>query len=474
MTNNKASKPKETNKQTSKEPKPTMGTTAKQPNPQPHPANDNDDDHHQGRHHVKSPAYFLGATTSLDTMPHALGVISNMSDYAKLSERFGQEFSLAESTKTALQVTRDERFCHQVGFAPDLMVRQLEELFTKHKIPMGLMNKLFGLSDFDVVEFIIDDSNSMHCSYVSPHDADKNGQQQQQQQQTNTRWTQAQARLKELLELVAFVPLSRIQVSFLDRPTELIWTRQDVDGHNHKQPHLFLKDAYADIDACFALGPTDTPTQWEHLHDSMIAGRHKEKVACFFLTDGLPNARHLAHHETFQALLQRPNPAANPVTFLSCTDDQAHRDWMKQAASIVPYCTEWDDYAASKDEVMSAQGRALPYTKGFHLICELVSAMYPDDLGMIKNSVPLTKATLDTLLGIRLNETTYRYYFDEFCQAQQQDTNNNNGNDNNPKDKVKRNFSWDVDEFLRIPLAKASSQVAEYNKLLKQEATQFG
>mmetsp|Transcript_12835 Transcript_12835/g.26017 ORF Transcript_12835/g.26017 Transcript_12835/m.26017 type:complete len:422 (+) Transcript_12835:182-1447(+) len=413
-------------------------------------SNDGSDPH---RGHVKTQAYFLGATTSLDTMPHALGVVSNMNDYAKLSEHFGQEFSLAESTKTALKMTQDERFCRQVGYKPDLMVRQLEELFTKHQVPIGLMNKLFGLQDFDVLEFIIDDSNSMQCSYGTCDPVS---------QQFNTRWTEAKARLKELLEFVAYVPFQRIQVSFLDRPTELIWTRND------REPNLFLTDAIAEIDAFFAVGPTNTPPLWEHLHDTLIAG-HKEKVACFFLTDGFPNALDLAHHETFQALLRRPNPAANPVTFLSCTNDIAHRDWMKDAASVVPYCTEWDDYAETKSEVACAQGHGIPYTKGFHLICELVSAMYPDDLSLMKTSIPFTKATLDTMLGIRLNEATYRYYFDEFCKAQQA-----NCEDDNPKDKVKRSFSWEADEFLRIPLAKASKQVEKYNALLKEEATQLG
>ena len=411
----------------------------------------NNSDAHQG--HVKNPAHFIGATSSPDTMPYALGVVSNMNDYAKLSERFGQEFSLAESTKTALQMTQDERFCQQVGYKPDLMVRQLEELFTKYQAPLGLMNKLFGLQDFDVLEFIIDDSDSMHCSYGT-HDPPS--------REEITRWTEAKTRLKELLQFVAFVPFQRIQVSFLDRPSELIWTR------NNRDPNLFLKDAYAEIDAFFDVGPTHTPPMWEHLQDTLITG-HKEKVACYFLTDGLPNAREMAQRETFQALLRRPNPATNPVTFLSCTDDIPSRDWMKRAASgAVPYCTEWDDYAEAKLEVARAQGQGLPYTKGFHLICELVSAMYPDDLGMIQTSIPLTKATLDTLLGIRLNDTTYRYYFDEFCKAQATRP------DDNPEEKVKKNFSWEVDEFMRIPLAKASQQVKEYNALLKEEATQLG
>merc|ERR1711865_498598 len=69
-------------------------------------------------------------------------------------------------------------------------------------------------------------------------------------------------------------------------------------------------------------------------------------------------------------------------------------------------------------EVLQDQGEALPYTRGFWLICQLVAAMNPDDLDAMDESVPFTKTTLDNLLGIKHNEESYRYYFDAFVKNQ--------------------------------------------------------
>jgi len=55
------------------------------------------------------------------------------------------------------------------------------------------------------------------------------------------------------------------------------------------------------------------------------------------------------------------------------------------------------------------QGAALPYSKGFHLICQIVAAMNPDDLYAMDESTPFTKFTLDNLLGHVSNEESYKH-----------------------------------------------------------------
>jgi hypothetical protein len=54
------------------------------------------------------------------------------------------------------------------------------------------------------------------------------------------------------------------------------------------------------------------------------------------------------------------------VTFISCTNDDAAVEWMKDCEEVAPYCFESDDF---NDEaaagVLRAQGAALPYSKAF-------------------------------------------------------------------------------------------------------------
>jgi hypothetical protein len=126
---------------------------------------------------------------------------------------------------------------------------------------------------------------------------------------------------------------------------------------------------------------------------------------------------------------------------------------MKDAEEVAPYCSESDDFADESREVYKDQGAALPYTKGFHLICQLVAAMNPDDLDAMDESVPFTKFTLDNLLGVQNNEETYRHYFDCFVQAQQARVVEVDPRTGQPKqsDIVKKNTQWNYSEFLRAP-----------------------
>merc|ERR1719262_615547 len=108
------------------------------------------------------------------------------------------------------------------------------------------------------------------------------------------------------------------------------------------------------------------------------------------------------------------------MTFLSCTNEDDQVEWMKECEEVAPYCAESDDFGDESREVLGDQGDALPYTRGFWLICQLVAAMSPDDLDAMDESVPFTKYTLDNLLGVVSNEATYQHYFDCFAKAQMQ------------------------------------------------------
>jgi hypothetical protein len=148
------------------------------------------------------------------------------------------------------------------------------------------------------------------------------------------------------------------------------------------------------------------------------------------------------------------------MTFISCTNEDEQVEWMKDAEEVVPYCSESDDFNDEAEEVLHDQGAALPYTKGFHLVCRLVAAMNPDDLDAMDESVPFTKATLDNLLGIVHNEESYRYYFDQFIRAQQI------RKAESPADQIKKNVQWNYNDFLRAPVANQIPQVQQLRQQL--------
>lgn len=386
------------------------------------------------------------SSASVTTAPSAaLPVVSNMDDHAKLNADLGMAVPLAASTNATIEMMQEPEISVQAGMAPDDMVDKLGAILAKYEVPMGLMNKLMMLSEFDSLTFIVDDSGSMQCTSDTFHLLTR---------QPQTRWQEAQHRLKEMMEILAYVPFNQIQVEFLNRPTKLILVRQGRD------PATFLADANRQIDQAFVAGPSGTTPALEKFQNSLLQNAGKS-IALYFFGDGVPNGGLAAQQEIVRILQNRQNPAGNPVTFLSCTNEDEQVEWMKDAEEVVPYCSESDDFADEAAEVLRDQGAALPYTKGFHLICQLVAAMNPDDLDAMDESVPFTKTMLDNLLGVQHNEQSYRHYFDHFCQAQRQ------RKVDGPLDTLKKNQQWNYQDFLTAPMANSIPQVQHFKQQLK-------
>lgn len=292
----------------------------------------------------------------------------------------------------------------------------------------------------------MDDSGSMQClsDTVDPIT-----------RQPQTRWKEAHLRLKEMVEILAHVPFTQIGIEFLNRPTRISLTRQN------RPPAIFLQDAYAQIDAAFVQGPSGTTPALEKIQESLVRGQGAS-IARYFFGDGVPNGGQRAQEEIVKILMHRQDAPGNPMTFISCTNEDDQVEWMKDAEEVIPYCSESDDFKDEAEEVMRDQGAALPYTKGFHLICQLVAAINPDDLDAMDESIPFTKATLDNLLGIQHNEESFRHYFDCFVQAQR------NRTIEGPTDQVKKNVQWNYADFLRAPVANQIPQVQQLKQQLAQ------
>lgn len=191
--------------------------------------------------------------------------------------------------------------------SPETMVDELGALMNKYEVPMGLMNKLMMLSEYQVLEFMIDDSGSMT---LTSDTVDKQGRPQ-------TRWAEAHILLKEMIEILAHVPFNQIAIVFLNRPDVVALQR------NGRDPKTFLADAYRQIDGAFVRPPQGTTPYMEKIKKS-LSSNPGMNIARWFFGDGVPNGGVAAQKEITRMLVQRENPAGNPVTFISCTneDDQ--------------------------------------------------------------------------------------------------------------------------------------------------------
>lgn len=386
----------------------------------------------------------------------ALTVISNMDDYLEANQANAdagsQERPLSESTKATIDMMQEPDMANQVGLAAHELVDELGAIFQKNEIPMGLMNKLMMLSEFDKLEFIIDDSGSMQCDSDTKN-ANNNLQ---------TRWQEAQSRLQTMLEVLAFVPVQKIEVSFLNRPDVV-----QLQRSQNEAPTQFLQKSLAAVQNAFQKSPTGGTPVRQKLEASFNKSQG-QSVARYLFCDGQPSGGQGDQQAITNMLIRRQNPAQNPITLLSCTNEDDQVAWMKEAEEVAPFCAEIDDFADEAKEVALDQGAAFPFTKGFHLICQLVGAMNPDDLDAMDESVPFTLPTMSNLLGVTTSEQEYQHYFDRFCEAQR------NRPVTNQVDQVKRDapFRAHYAAFLTTPLAKDLPVVQAFKGYVQQALQQ--
>mmetsp|Transcript_42327 Transcript_42327/g.102280 ORF Transcript_42327/g.102280 Transcript_42327/m.102280 type:complete len:487 (-) Transcript_42327:481-1941(-) len=391
-------------------------------------------------------------TSSMPRTMVSLPIVSKMEDHEKMNQVItarGQTdgINLAESSTATVEMIKEEpEISKSAGMTPDTMVDELGAVLSKYEVPMGLMNKLMMLSEYEVLEFMMDDSGSM---------ALYNSGMKGNTQAPLSRWHEAQERLKELLEILAYVPFQQITIEFLNRSTTISLER---DG---RDPASFLADAIAQIDEEFAKPPAGTSLFLEKLTQSLTECPGI-KIARWYFGDGKPQGGDMAQEQIVNLVLNRDNPADNPITFVSCTNEDDEVEWMKDLEEIAPFCSEYDDYQTEAGEVMRDQGMAMPYSKGFHLVGTLVAAMNPDDLDAMDESVPFTKATLDNLLGIQHTEEMYRHYFRCFQVAQKKRKVTSDA------DKLRKSTKWDYDEFLTASVASSIPSVQRYDAELKR------
>jgi hypothetical protein len=346
--------------------------------------------------------------TSMTTT--ALPVVTSMADHYEMNEislaNGGLEVPLSESTNATIELFQQPDISHETGLTSATAMDQIGLILSKYEVPIGLMNKLMLLAPFDLLEFIIDDSGSMlhHSDTVHPITGEP-----------VTRWEEAKVRLLEMMELLAYLPFQMATVIFLNRPTKLSFTRKGRD------PTTLYQEMVQEITRAFTPPPNGTTPFLEKLQTSFQTHQGKS-VARWFFGDGIPNGGLAAQEQITDLLQNRAQPSLNPVTLISCTNEDGEVQWMKDCEEVAPYCSEADDYQDEAAEVLRDQGEALPYTRGFHLVCQLVAAQCPDDLDAMDESVPLTKPTLDNLLGLQHTEPAYQYYFDAFLAAQQKRT----------------------------------------------------
>eukprot|EP01068_Selenidium_serpulae_P010792 Selendium_serpulae@DN5531_c0_g1_i3.p1 len=389
--------------------------------------------------------------TTVPAPTQALPVVSSMEDHMALNTAStaagGAEIPLAVSTNATIEILQEQDNAQQVGLPADDMIDKLGAVLQKYEVPIGLVNKLMMLTEMHVLEFIVDDSGSMLCD-TDELDHKRN--------RPLTRWEEAEKRICEMIEILAYLPAPKVSLIFLNR------SNTAKLEHTGQSPADYMKDGEKQVAKAFKDPPTGTTPALDVLKKSMETQKDK-CVARYFFGDGVPTGGKDEIAKLVELAKARKNPAGNPLTFMSCTNDDAEVEWMKDLEEAAPYCTEFDDFKGEQAEVLRDQGEAMPYTKGFYLVGQLCASLNPDDLDAMDESVPFTKFTLSNMLGINFGDKEYRHYFDKFLEAQKKRKEKSKG------DSVKVKMNWDkhYNEFVEARLAKEIEAVVKFRKDLR-------
>lgn len=353
--------------------------------------------------------------------PKALAIVSTPSDIMAATQAqqqaTGQPMLVTPNAQQPMMVMQSQAYNSQFGAQfqgqNGAVMEGLTELFGRYEIPIGLLDKLLYLARYHL-NFIMDDSGSMgsptdmiireihpetrfnveaRCQSkgIRLHD-----------QVVLSRWEESENRLHIMIDFLQYLPIQSMTISFLNSPQVLQLT------HAGKSPQQFAMEAHGQVRAAFtkmANGRTPTMAKLTQAFNST-----RTFTMHYFFTDGEPSDASKA--QVANLIMNRRNPEMNPLTFVTCTNDDAEAEWMKDIEDKAPFCSEIDDFRKERDEVMRDQGPGFPYTIGFWLLSHLVAAICPDDLDALDEEYPMTKRTLDCLLGRRLTPQEYQQYFD--------------------------------------------------------------
>ncbi|CAE7702659.1 unnamed protein product [Symbiodinium microadriaticum] len=209
-----------------------------------------------------------------------------------------------------------------------------------------------------------------------------------------------------IVDILAYIPTKQIVISFLNARNVITLSR---DGHSIEsfkaEAHSSLSNAFSTIEVKYK-----TPTFRVLSEAFEAAAAFPDPTAHYLLTDGVPSDQPAA--AVAQLIATRASPSRNPLTLMSCTNEDSEVEWMKQIEETAPFVSELDDYHDEKAEVMGDQGSAFPYTKGFWIVSLLVASINPEDLDAIDENLPFSKYTLDDLLGRTHTPQEYQFYFE--------------------------------------------------------------
>lgn len=311
--------------------------------------------------------------------------------------------AMPDAVQRAMRTVQQPQFAQQMQCGVDPLFEGLQDFFAMYEVPVGLLHNLAATGEY-YRDVLLDDSASMRMADGSLMDGTRGVQ----------RWQEMRQTLHVMVDVWAYVPCPGIRISFLNRDNVI-----EV-AYNYATPDAFKADMHAKIDAAMAASPSGTTPVVQPLQALFArADKRSCRTYAYFFNDGKPDEGEMA---VSRVVLGR-NCEKIPMTLRSVSGNDNDVRWLKELeemstqAGRPSYLSESDDYAAEYAEVKNDQGNKFPYSFGFYLIVMLCGAAFPETLDAMDEGPPLTRQTLQDLLGRRMSKEEYlQMYFAGFLR----------------------------------------------------------
>ena len=154
--------------------------------------------------------------------------------------------------------------------------------------------------------------------------------------QMMTRWQEAENRLHKMVDILAYIPTKVIEIRFLNSRAVITIPREGKDPETFKtEAHSVISQTFMTVDVKYK-----TPTHRVLSQAFEAAANFSDPTMIYLLTDGVPSDA--PPEAVAQLITIRPRPGTTPLTLISCTNEDAEVEWMKQVEETAPFTSELD------------------------------------------------------------------------------------------------------------------------------------
>lgn len=320
--------------------------------------------------------------------------------------------TLSPTSLATFELLQSPEWAAQLGLSPEALTAQLDDLCEEMAIPFGLINKMFALANAEQIEFIIDDSGSMTFEIPPGMASDNN-------HHSNSRWQFTKSQLADFLAILSLLPIPKITISFLNDQQVLHVNRCLTETGTVEPPAAFRQRTNEQLEQLFNRTPRGTTPIHQALQRSLRENHPGESVCRYLLCDGQPTNGPDEIEAITHLLRTRQDAEDNPISFLN-VGESTNTAWCYDVTNDNGFSAAVGHYGESSQLARQNQGNGLPFSRGVHLIKQLLQAQFENELGALEGPSLLSKTDLDNFLGYETSPAEYQQYRNEFVQAQHQ------------------------------------------------------